>query len=543
MSAPIIKSGSFTALPRSFHLDLGFSPDVFILMPGGIGNTLCITKQSWLGSFQFFSINSAHPTSTACGGITETGVYINTSAYTLSAGTVSYWIALADNGSGFVMTGGYKGDDTADFSRAISTPKKPMFVHVKRDNTAYGTMAMLGVSQAWYHHAVAPADVIQLGASGFAVAHLGAGAADPVNSDGGEGFDWFALADVTTYPEYADYASIQTWTGNGGAADSVSIDFGIAPDTIFVKKLGLTYLATYIKTTDMASTNSRSVQAGSLETNKLRAVTGTSVALGTTVNVDTIGYAALALAESDVTPVHTPRIKTSEQYWLECSSGGVLLPADDTLNFTTSHSWEFLIKADDLPHSATQYIYSRLDATTNNPQVGMALNSTATQLFYARQNGSATWVLGVKFQGGQPVHVLYTFDSVNQIQRVYINGLLRRETEGIGLVNLTADYTITSRGSTWRVCFGGLNDSGSFSNGSNLSFGLARVYARALSASEAEGRYKSAFLNHPDNATDFFEEWSFSEGTGSTVAATNSSPALDGTITNGTWKTRWLHTG
>jgi hypothetical protein len=396
------------------------------------------------------------------------------------------------------------------------------------------------MAQSYPHTAAASEDILSLEDDGFSVKNNGGGANSPANEDGGEGFDWFAFA-----ADMPQFGQIAHWVGDGGASDArqITIDGFDSVACVLAKNMTNTSsVGTYIKTATMVAAQSKTLINTAVASSYIRAFGEGYFNLGSNLNLDARDYVALVLAESNPEPIRYRRIRKQNQHWLECSSGGVLLPEDETLNLTGSQTWEFLVRPGFLAHTSTEHIFTRaLDAA--NIQAGMYISSDAIAKMVVYQNSASTiWRMGQIMYARRPEVISYSWDADTDNQRLYRNGNLVRECYGTGAVNVTDAFSITSRGATYRVAFGGINDGGTFSSGGNYSFGSARVYDRCLSPGEMMGRAKDLLFNLGDPASDFLEEWKFSEGTGSTVAATNNS-ALNGVITNGVWKPRYLDRG
>ena len=523
---PLIATQTFVGNGSSQTVNFGFRPD-FLIVRKESDPAVFFHPMTWRRRSAHLGLNSAHATTEGV-EFTATGCVIPSVDRLNESGETTYIIAFADNGSGMIEYGGYKGDSETD--NKVYTSHTPHLVIIKRDNVSDAIFAYTGSATTYSFRTTVVGNVITLDSDGFTVHVSTDGTDDPTNDSGGEGYDWISFS------ANSDYLSIVEYVGNG---TSQSISAGFLPDLALVKRL-TSNTAAFFKSADQETTASFNISGGASNTTAITGLTNTGITVGASVfaNQGSSDHVAIMFRGSRA-HVEPSGFSVANRSVLDLPDGGVLIEESDDFNLTGSQTWEFLLQIQALTTDES-WIFSRASAPAN-VQIGLLLNSAAqdSDLMVINGSASARWRTGVRVLAGETAVIHWVFDATAQRQFLYLNGKLARFTNGDGsnLVDLSA-LTIASATTGYRVAFNGVNDAGSVSasNRSDIKYGNVAVWTRALSSAEVLARTVGLSKNVDEAPRDYLEQWAFCDSYGTRLQASVDS-AHNGVIISGAWST------
>lgn len=555
-AAPIIAEKSWSGTAKAQNIDFGFEPDL-VLVKGASQYAVIFTKEHWYGNIQSFGHTQYSGSDHLPGpAITQNGLSLVNHASTNNNGTTYYAVAIKDNGSGILKTWAYNGytESVGAGSTAVTMDlidgTNPTVIHVKRDATG-STREGVWATTTWAKKETAAAvnnSLLTL-ASGGSIALSN----DPAvnENDGGivgEGHNGFSLHSPGTYWDYSTYTGTGAAFRIGALRDVAAVI--IIPQAAAAMQFWLAGMGT--SSADGSNT--------ALHSGRISAGYG-YVDIGADSSVNTAGttYAIIKFYKSSAPEKVIKRIQRAGMRVTTTGSGRVDCGTDASLSIAGAHSLEWIGGISDTSAGGNeQFLIGRIGnastggrgtpvsgscnfamAYTRDPDAGIEI---CTSDMFSSEAGNATkqkrWRTGILLRPNEIYHVLYTHDGTDKWV-LYVNGVpvkWRRLAMSIFSMN---GITATSG---LRMTFGGRMSSSSWAASERTTHCFGRLYNRVLTAAEVAQMYARHYLLQPlgdisDTATALVEEWTFKEGSGTTVAATVAS-ANNGTSTNMTWVQR-----
>lgn len=552
MTAPIIKTGSYVGSGTAQRVRLGFKPDLIFIK--GAGQYASFQHEyTWAGGRQAFgNITLTGSDGTQC-YFTDEGLALKADLSNNAVGVTYHYLAINDNSSGILQTGNYQGYryQTTAANGANSDPvtldilkAKPDAFFVKRDSaTRPGVFANSSFVKKVDTSAPNPA-LLTVNNDGTLSLSTDITVNENNALDSGEAHNFFAL-----------YNSGNFWytTSYVGTGAALNVTVPITPSSAIVipqAAAGMVF--------NWGAMGANSADGGNtaLAANKIVGFTTNTVSLGTDASVNSAGvtYTLLCFATSNPLAVGDTKIVNRTALRLRNISGTTSRVACGSNNSTGVSGALTLEWIGSFSGNAVeQTLFSRGGTATTGsrgtPTAGSfnyaaiytdsapGLEVCTTDRFpNAVPSPTVTafdrWRTGWKPQLGRQYHVAFTYDGVDK-WLMYVDGKLvnwrRFPMSVIGLPNITNTAALF-------MGFGARYASGAWYASQNVSHALFRVYNRALVTGEVLQRYKVGQLGYAftDVTSGLVEEWQFTEGAGTTVAATVNA-ANNGAITNAAW--------
>lgn len=288
-TATIVRTFLYTGNGAALRdIDLGFKPDIVIIKGNAVGSYgIFKTPVTWANATPY--VSNAAPDNFTGGvfAITAQGFTVNSSAIVNSSGVAYHGIAIKGT-SATVAYGNYAGDGVS--GRKISTPFRPAFVMVKRDNN-YAARWRDDLCASGSSHAAGAAANVTDGILDFADDGFTVGNSQGINNaTGALGYQWFAIAAI---PEMEQLSYVGDGLDN---RDITGLSFD--PSFVMVKTSG--QFEKFI-TNKMVAGVSADFNNQTFTTNRLQALTarGFQVGTETTVNASGSTFHAICFQNTD----------------------------------------------------------------------------------------------------------------------------------------------------------------------------------------------------------------------------------------------------
>ena len=556
---PIIQAFSYTGTAVQRLIELGFEPDLVILMGSG-QYPVTMAREHWYGNIQSFG----HTALSGSDGVPPP--FVQRQGFTVSAaqsainsnGVVYYGVAIKDNGSGILKTFAYNGfrsgtvgapDNQGTVSNAVTMDlidgSNPEIVYIKRDATGAGHEGV------WVTHTFAKKDTAA--AVNNALLTLSAGGSMGLSTDiavnennggiVGEAHNCFSLHSSGRFWDILTYTgngANQTVPANGRIATAIIIPQAAQACEYWINGMG---------------TSSKDGGQTALNTGRFYG-SGSVLSIGASAACNTVGttykalvfYETLAPVKVRPTSARTAGVKITTS-----GSGRVACGTDVSLALAGAHSLEWIGAISEA--TTEQFIMGRIGAAATGSRGTPAAGSCNYAISYARDPDAGIeictsdqfssevtdaskqrrWRTGIVLRPFQKYHVLYTHDGVDKWV-LYIDGVpvkwRRLPMSVFGLNGITATAGLN-------MSFGARHASGTGAAADMTLHQLGRIYNRALSAAGASHMYARNYLgvtinDISDSGTALVEEWKFKEGTGTTVAASKNA-TNNGNVTTGVY--------
>lgn len=558
MGQMIVKQVSWVGTGAARKLQLDDAYDLAIIK--GVSQYATILHPwQWLGGLQKFGNVSLSGTSDAGGWLDDDSLLLTSHGSVNAVATTYHALLLKDNGSDRLRTGSWMGYRSQTFASTGATSEAvtmdllsgwaPDIMRLTRDaNGATHEGVWLGYGWTKKESAAAVNNALAtLNSDGTVSLSTDVSVNENDAQTLGEGTDFFAVKCDGVACEIVTY----TGTGAGGNISTVRADTPVAVIVIPQAATAMTFW--------FSSMGANAADGGNtaLAANKITGAGSGYFTLGTDASVNTngTGYKALVFYDTSTAKSFLPWVNKTPRKALRfpvTGNGYVDCGVSDTLSVTGAITLEW-IGAIGSQTSGEQVLMGR----QGNGSTGSRSSPTAGSFNYAMiyegsylaictsdQMSSSSvspnwwkrWRTGVRLRPGRLYHIIATHDGIDKWV-LYVNGKpvkWRRMPMSVMAMN---GITATSG---LRMSFGMRISSGSWvapSYGGMVAYG--RILNRLVTAAEASAMFCRNFLQDgsadlSDVGSALVEEWAFSEGTGTTVAATKSA-ANNGTVTGAGW--------
>jgi hypothetical protein len=552
---PLIKSGTFLGTSAPQFSDIGFEPDLVIVVGAGNYSTF-YAKPNWYGTLQSFGHTALSGSDGVPGpAVQQTGLGIITNQNV--TGTTYYYIAIKDNGSGILKTFAYNGfrnktvgapDNQGTVSNTVVMDllagTQPSIVHIKRDATGAGHEGVWATTSFVKKESAAAINntLLTLAIDGTMTLSTDISVNENDGVVAGEAHNCFSLHSPGVFWD------LKTYVGNGGIQDIPCTGEIAAAIIIPQAAVSMEFWVNGMGTSSSTGSNT-TFNTGRLTAN------GKTISLGSSTVTNAIGvtYSLVVFYKSESFEKAKPRIKQGGLKITTVGSSHVACGTDVSLTLAGAHSMEWIGQVTDA--TTEQFLMGRGgNATTGargtptagswnyamsytkDPDAGLEI-CTSDQ--FSNQSTSASkqqrFRTGIVLRPFEDYHLGYSHDGID-LWILYVNGVpvkWRRLPMSVFAINgITATTGLT-------MSFGGRISSGTYAAADKTIHRFGRIYNRVLTATEWSQmyarNYMSVTLNDlTDSATSLVEEWKFNDTTGTTVLATKNA-ANNGTITNGVW--------
>ena len=548
-------TGSYAGNGTVQTINCGFQPDFVVVKADSTIVGIFSSTMTWYGrSDPFNNVDSSG------GAITfvESGFSVGAAAECNTNAVTYYYFAYKDNGSNSLLQTNWQGNATAGRKINSFKGKSVKGVLIKRDAPQKSVWALPGIGAFDMSGNFGTYCVINSDGT------LTLDASDETNQWSGN------LGEGTSCLGFSGndvYSSV--YVGNATAR---RIPLPWQAEFIIIQPLSVIGQNAHIWFSSLAANTCFSIAPAAALTGRITSVDGGSVSLssGTQLNTASGGYMLMAFKRNRLnTAIQAPR-QTLISKAVQLASGGYIdCGTSDTLKFNGAHTVEWFgavyppkltpaiggVGADTEANIQNPMISRSNGADATDGNMSFCLAATAPRMEGAGQrqgdwSGAAvTWATtsnwampqaaiasldnfpsfsGVVLNPGQLYHVVVTHDGTGGWV-MYLNGVVVKERQrdlvaAIGKPNIQG-------GSGHRTVIGARQTTAiSFAYGQQ--FRLARIYARALTASEAQANYLSLFDSIYAPTSEFLEEWSAMNAYGDGIPATVKS-ANNGTIVSG----------
>lgn len=468
--------------------------------------------------------------------LVQDDLYIGTAAEVNTSGVRYYWLAIGDDGSQDFDLQSWSGNSEAGHVVALSVPKTPAFVQVKRDSTAAGVLKFNGSPSA-----------LATGTSVsecFAALNQGSVTLNDVvnvneyDSAGGlgEGVDGLFIFDGSN-------ARTVTWTsGTSGQF----IDCGIDPLAAIIVRTDTTGVPAHFLTRDMpaaapvtaaaVTANSATLAPGGIllgSASTLRTGTFSAVVFGRREGVPAIRPPAVIVRERK--GVYLPGRGTAAQ--VDCGTSDATLKIDGPITI----EWYGIQWADQYASSVGVHLLQRgvgpaatagayswglsavqaQDLSWSGPQLSAI---TTNQWNEGAPLDASVWRTGIVMPWGRPAHVMAVHEG-NGRWRMHLNGRLVKQRT----INLATNIV---SGAGHRTGFGMRRNTAdtAWTQAQRMIILSGRVYAGALTADQCATRFEQEALGSTsaDITSGLAEWWDARYASGSSL------PAIVSASNNGT---------
>lgn len=516
---PIIRSGRFAGSGTRQRIRIGFRPDVVIVKSSAAQPGLWRTATSWRGNSQKLANSSAH-NSNAIVELTDDGFIVNTDSAANGSGASINYVAIADNGSGRVVTAAWQGTGVSGL-QPVDLPEEPVFVMIKRDNTFPCWSRASGQARSYSLGADASSDDMIL-----SLYPLTLSAQPDVNAvvpgapgSGGEAYEMLALLPCDTW-------HVQQYTGTGAAltlatpfSDEDQIAFGLIKSHNDVSPA----CSHVFFGGQAANISSRADNNGEVST-AITSRAGATVVLNTLADVNTASdtYTMLVIKEAPEAglPAREQRPTRIGRPALRCESGGgILTQVGQAQGFDVASPAAWTMEFVGTVNAAsTTSVLMALAAASSVMAAAIYASSNFNHLYSQRYDSTAkASELGLRPAPNAPVHIVLRSngDGANSVLTMSINGVHKRFYRPVAV-------TMPIHTKLAFLCNRAASDA--LANSAvGCSFALGRFYARQLSDAEVVDRYKFVFGIGGSDVVDYVEEWDAANVSGSTLRATRSS--------------------
>ncbi len=552
MTAPIIKTSSYVGTGVAQRIRIGFKPDL-LFIKGASQYASFQHDYTWGGGRQAFGNTTLTGSDGTQNYFTDEGFALKADASNNAAGVTYHYLAINDNQSGMLQTGNYNGYryQTTAANGANSDPvtldilkAKPDAFFVKRDSaTRPAVFANSSVVKKDGAYAPDPT-LLTVNADGTLSLSTDISVNENNAFDSGEAHNFFAL-----------YQNGNCWytTSYVGTGAALNVPVPITPAAAIVIPN-----ASGAMIFNWGAMGADSADGGNtvLAANKITGFSAGNIAIGTDASVNTLGvtYTVLCFAASSPQQIRDAKLAQRTALRMRNQSGvtsRIACGSDNSLGVAGAITLEWV---GEFSSNVTEHVLMSRGGTASTGSRGTPASGSfnyamvytdaanglevCTSDQFSNEVPSPTvtafnrWRTGWKPQLGRRYHLMFTHDGVDK-WLMYVDGKLvnwRRFPMSViglnGIVNTAGLF----------MGFGARYANGAWYASQNTLHALGRVYNRMLSAWEVAQRYNIGFLGQSgqDITSGLVEEWKFSDGAGSTVAATVNA-ANNGTITNGGW--------
>lgn len=553
-TCPRISVGTYTGSGAAQSVSLGWRPDL-VIIKGGIHAAVYHTSLGWHDRSNYLiNDDSLYMVS-----FTDTGFALTSAADVSEAGAPFHYIAISDNGAGLLSETAWIGNLTDN--RRINVGNDLIdLVFVKRDSPRPAAIK--------HRNLAANVSLLGNGGSGTYIRSIQGGdiiidGSLPVNeNDGpatvGEGMEGVAFC-------RSQFSRLVSWTGDGTAGRVIAT--GITPAwCLLIRNDGSAPLPEIVSSTAPAG-SSLPIAAAAPNTGRVASLSSSGLTLGdATWNASGVSYTALVLvAESPSVAQASPVVSgkyvelsgsssaiqfgknaaldvgdgpfTIEWYGRRMSSGACIplwMRGNGTINGTKAanageYSWGLFIypPVDPYNHGWQGDVFR---VVHTNYLAGPLVSGEINTNWYS-------WNTGIVAPINKDMHLMLTHDGKG-LWHLYQDGKCIKQREMDMTSSTWGSRTNAGTGNHDALIGARMAASGStLYDSAQMRVYLARIYGRQLSSSDVRKRYEKAVLGSPVGDVSPLEEWAFTEGAGTTLAATNNS-ANNATIVNGTWGNR-----
>lgn len=526
--------GSYISDGNRRTIDLGFRPEKVYIKGDSTVNLARRGTDIWVAR-----TNGLAAVDSYLDGIGFFGeeVLIGAHVSVNTSGVRYYWCAIGDDGTDDHELVSYMGNSTAGHVLTLKQQKTPVALLTKRDSTAVAVLKVPGVATA--------------SATGSSVSEcfgtISAGSVvleDVVNvneydSAGGlgEGIDMLAVYEGSN-------AKVVTWSsGTSGQF----VDCGGDPLAALIFRTDTTGVAAHFLTRDMYDAAPVTNVAITANTATL-APGGIVLGSGTTLRTGT--FHALVFCRKDTTAkvsppqiivrdrkaVYLPGRGTAAQ--VDCGTSDATLKIDGAITL----EWYGIAWPDQYSSTVGVHLLERgvgPSATVGAYSWGLAavqaqdLSWSGAQLAAITTNqwaeaaplDAAVWRTGILMPWGRPCHIVHVHEG-NGRHLMYLNGQLVKQRR----INLATNI---ASGTAHRTGMGMRRNTAdtAWTQAQRMAILSARVYAKALSASEVASRFAREVMgsSETDVTTSLAEWWDARNASGTSMPASVNS-ANNGTI-------------
>lgn len=556
MPAPIIVTSSYVGTGAPWRLQLGFRADLFINK--GVSQNACFQTQfTWAGGRQAFGNTAVSGSDGTKAYITDEAITFGTDASFNTLGTTYHYLAIKDNDSGILRTGNYSGyrsqtvvatgtvseavtmDLLSDSSKALNT------IFIKRDAVSQqGVFAWSGFAKKVGATAV---DNTLLTVNSDSSLSLSTDISVNQNDGGdvGEATNFFALFDAGTYWDKVDYV------GTGVAKNVGSFSFTPAA-AICIPQAA----AQMIFNWGTMGASSADGGATALAANKITAFGSGFVTIGTDASVNTNGttYTMIVFKSSAPTQIRQQPLSRRKSVQIRFPQGGTASRVDcgydNSLTMSGAMTMEWIGAIAGMVASQSLMLRGG-NASTGSRGTPLAasfnfgmeytdanagLEICTSDRFPSHGTGAGSvfdrWRTGIKLLPGRRYHIICTYDGVDKWV-LYIDGVAvnwrRFPMSVLSLPEITATNGL-------KMSFGGRIASNVWAGSQNSNHAFGALYSIKFTPSQALNAYQrnALGLSISNTTSGLVESWAFTEGSGSTVAATVSA-SNNGTISGAGW--------
>lgn len=551
-TAPRIVTGTYTGTGAANAVTLGWAPELVIIKSAG-KRAVYHGPLGWHGRSNYLTDLDSDYLVT----LTATGFSMTTHADVNADGVEYHYIAITENGTGVVAQTAWIGNVTDN--REIEIANRAInLLFVKRDNQ---------LPAALRHECMSTdSSILTTGGSGAYIRSTAHGtatisAATHVNqNDGpatvGEGLEGIAFCE-------SPHCRLVQWVGNGTTVRGIA--GGFAPcAALLVRDDGSAPLPEIITDTMPAGTSAPLSTAANNTGRVSLSATGLTLD-DTTWNASGVSYAVLLLRPSDAivaapAPVASGKyvelsgssssIQFGENALLDVGGGpfslewygrrmtsGACIPlwmrGNGTISGTKSansgeYSWGLFIYPPVDPYSHG-WVGDVFRVVHTNYLAGPLVTGEVNTNWYS-------WNTGVIAPLNEDMHLLLTHDG-SGFWRLYLNGVCIKQREMDMTTVQWGERSNAGTGAHDAIIGARLTAADVLADSRQMRVYLNRIYSRELSADDVRRRYARAVLGQSVPDVTPLEEWAYTDGSGTTLSATNNS-ANDAVIAGGTWGDR-----